>query len=322
MMTKKKKSINSINPKIFKDYINFFTTSKGIDMLPYVYLESNNLYDNLLKNNEDYYLFNDEVSLIGNNKDKLSKYLENVNDIIEVGPGSSYAVEHKTIPILTSALQLKNYHAIDYSKNYLVDICNIIKERMPSLKINTSESDIMQKYPITLNALINNKKAIMLLGSTLGNFNDFQQSYIVKQLSNLIDCNDIFILTVDMNQDPVSLIKAYSNTHTHQFIKEFLLYFSRINSSFTKYLNSFEIKINWDEFNKLVDIFLIAKENLCFNLPRFGDIKIQYGQEFRGIKSRKPTINRVLSLLEINDFHVLDVLTHSNKMGMFICKKR
>jgi hypothetical protein len=119
--------------KILDDYLAFFTTKEGADMLPYTYVNSSSLYDNLTKNCKRYYLCEDEIELIRNNQEKLSQHLKQVPYILEIGPGSLHTVEHKTLPMLSYAHNLKGYYALDVSRDYLIETCEFIKKHMPSI---------------------------------------------------------------------------------------------------------------------------------------------------------------------------------------------
>lgn len=132
-----------VDKKILDDYWKFFTTAEGADILPYVYMESSHLYDELVKNAPEYYLFKDESELIKNNKNQLVKHLKGFTDIIEVGPGSCHTIEHKTLPILSYASDLQTYYALDHSENYLVDAINFIKTHTESVEIRAIEADLL-----------------------------------------------------------------------------------------------------------------------------------------------------------------------------------
>ncbi|MCT4634656.1 MAG: L-histidine N(alpha)-methyltransferase [Rickettsiales bacterium] len=315
-------SKQTIDQKTLEDYVAFFTTEHGADILPYAYLGSGNLYDKLLEKNPSYYLFNDEVSLIRNNSHKISKYLSDIKELIEIGPGSSRAVNNKTIPILNCAPELKSYYAIDHSINYLTDACKCISTNIPKLNIFPLEANLLQKDPIAIDIQTTVKKAVMLLGGTLGNFTTTEQEYILKNIYSFMSPHDIFILTIDINQDEESLNLAYSNIDTNKFIMEALHYFATINPDFSKYLNSFEVKCTWNKELHFLDMYFIAKQEISFYFPGYGDIMIRKGQKLKGIKSRKPTTNNVVKLLNNNRFSIIDEFTNFNKMKMFICQKK
>jgi len=315
------KTQSNIEKKTLEDYVAFFTTKKGADMLPYAYLEATDNYNNLVKNCPDYYLFNDEVKTISSNKDALKEYLKEVTDIVEIGPGSDYTLEHKTLPILSYVENLKRYHAIDISKDYLDNACNYIKRHKPELEICSVEADLMRDEKIELNQIPYGKKAVIFLGSTLGNFTQMQQNYVLKQISMLTEANEIVIIAIDTNQDKNSLIKAYNNSYSTKLVLAIIRNFTKISPKFLPYVNSFEVECRWDEANKLIDIFFVVKDNISFYLENYGEIILTKGQELRGVTSRKPSKECIATLLQQNQFDVLDILHYSNKMQLFICKR-
>ncbi|MCT4635068.1 MAG: L-histidine N(alpha)-methyltransferase [Rickettsiales bacterium] len=314
-------SKQTIDQKTFNNYVDFFTTEHGADILPYAYLASGNLYDELLEKNPSYYLFSDEVSLIKSNFHKISQYLSEIEEIIEIGPGSSRAVNNKTIPILNCAPNLKNYYAIDHSIDYLTDVYKCISNKIPQLNIFTIEANLLQTKPIKVNTQTTGKKALSLLGSTLENFTINEQKQIIKKIYNIIDYDDLFILTVDTNQDEESLGLAYSREHNIKFIMGALHHLSKTIPDFTPYIDSFRIGVNWEKEHSTVDTHFIAKNSFSFHFDNYGDIMIREGQKLRGVKSRKPTTDNMIKLLNNNGFSIIDTFTNSNKIKMFLCQK-
>jgi len=321
LVNKAEETQSNIDKKTFEDYVAFFTTKKGLDMLSYAYLGTTDNYNNFIKNCPDYYLFNDEAKAISSNQRLLAEYLKDVTDIVEIGPGSDYTLEHKTLPILSYVENLKRYHAVDISKSFLDNACNYIKKHTLNIEISSVEADLMQDEKIELNHTPYDKKAVIFLGSTLGNFSKIQQNYVIKQISLLTKTNDIAIITIDTNQDKESILRAYDNNYLKKFFFDVIRHFSSICPEFLPYVNYLEVKCRLDEVNKLVDVFFVVKNNFSFFLKNYGEIKLTKGQELRGINCHKPKIEDVSNLLQQNQFDVLDVLHYTNKMQLFICKK-
>ena len=308
--------------KVLDDYFAFFTTKEGSDVLPYVYYESSNLYDSLVRDCEDYYLFRDEVELIQKNKAAITHYLKDIKNLIEIGPGSVFTVQHKTLSILKLLPNLKNYYPIDHSTNYLKDSCKFIKQNIKELKIYPIEVNLFDEDFVQINKKIDASKAIIMLGSTLQNFNYKKQLSVLKKISNLLEKDEMFIITNDFNHDKSLLLKAYNNEYTSKFLNANLKYFAKINYQFAKFQNSFNNKVAWNESENYVDISFIPQKTIKFPFNDYTDIILHKGQELRGIKSRKPHLEDVLSLLEQSGFMVQDVLNNSGKMKMFVCVKR
>jgi hypothetical protein len=113
------------------DFYRFFK-GEYIDMLPYIYAEPSDAYKRIVKDCEDYYIFRDEVENIENNKEKLTKYLANVKDMIEIGPGFNEVMAKKTLPIVSCANKLKRFFAVDSSACYLDEACEFLRNHTSS----------------------------------------------------------------------------------------------------------------------------------------------------------------------------------------------
>ena len=308
-----------IDQKILDDYFKFFTNPNGIDMLQYTYMVSGLYYDNLIKNCKDYYLCRDEIEIIAKNHHNFRKYLKEIISIVEIGPGSDYAINNKTLPILNCANHLKKYYAIDCSKNYLDYACNLIKKQISNIKVSSIEADLMEEVDIKIPS--NEKKCILFLGGTMGNFTIHQQHKIMNKIDKMANLGDLFILAVDTNQDKNSILKAYSNEYFHNFVKDILIYFSIINPEFKKYIEFFEVECKIDKKHNSLEASLIAKRDLSFNFKNYGKIQISKEQRLSGVSSRKLSEEQVIELLAKHNFNVLEVLENDNKMREFICQK-
>lgn len=308
------------NAKTLNDYLNFFTTRNGADIVPYAYLEGSHLYEDILQNCSSYYLYKDEASLIQNNINQFSKHLSKIETVIEIGPGSCNALEKKTIPILNSISTLKNYIAIDYSTEILNNISNYIKSNQKNINIKTIEIDITNSS-ITLKTEKNHKKAAFFFGSTLGNFNIKRQNHIIKTIYNMLEPNDFLLISFDTNNNKELLLSAYDNEYNYALLRSTLTFVCKIAPDFKKYIHELEIKCVWNPKKYFIEMYFVAKNNFSFLFPNYGEINIHKGQELKGMKSRKNTEEYYLNLLTNNRFKPLEIINNSDRMKMFIVQK-
>lgn len=304
--------------KTLNDYYAFFS-GKEVDMLPYVYAEPSDAY-NALVHTPEYYLFKDEVNTITHNQDALRKYLGGVTDIVEIGPGCDYAVENKTVHILNCAADLERYHAIDYSENYLKEACLSVSKRKPGIEVVGVEADLMNGK-IDLGKIPNGKKCILFLGSTLGNFTEAQQKHAICQVARMTNPGDLLILGVDTNIDEKTVLKAYdySDKCSYNFMVSILKHFSKISPQFENYLKFFDIKSEWDEFQNLVRIFLRVNQDVILKINKFKSLSIKKNDILKIGVSRKFRIQDIKRLLK-NKFDILEDISYSSKMKIFICR--
>ena len=306
--------------KILTDYIKFLSTEEGTDILPYAYLSAGDAYENLIQNSKDYYLFNDEVSLIKNNYTKLSHYLSDIDNIIEIGPGSNHTVMNKTLPILQYAKKVKTYLPVDISADYLTDACDTIKKYMPKLKVDSIECDIIESPTIKVKNISGNN-ALVFFGSTLGNFKHNIQQDILTNIYNLLQPEDIFLITLDTMMDIQSLIKAYNNSFLFDILSGSLNYFTKLNNKLEFYKDKFEACCDWNKEQSCIELYFTIKDGFDLLLPSNKVIKILKGQQLRGIRSQKFDLDNAIKLLNKTNFTVIDILDNSNKMKMFVCKR-
>lgn len=306
--------------RAYTDYLNFFLAKPEADILSYAYFE-NSLYEDLLEKNSSYYLFTEEVRLIKQNQENLTRYFQDVHNILEIGPGSNRAIQNKTIPILTNCSLLRRYHAVDRSKQYLTDACNFLQYKFPALNISSTEANLLQPIPIQLSQNLKGKKAIIFLGGTIGNFTKEQQQHTIGQFIALTNPDDLIIITFDTNLNEESLLKTYSNKYTNNFVMGALKYFAKINPPFEKYLNSFDVHCEWNKQSNILEIGFTAKIDVSF---KFGcnNIDIMKGQNLKGIKSHKFTQQNISSLFDKDFFSPVTVLENSSSVKVFIYKRR
>lgn len=307
--------------KILEDYFKFFTTSEGLDMTSYIYLDSHNYYDKLIRCSQEYYLCRDHIELISKHKDKFTDHLKDVTDIIEIGPGSDYVIRNKTMPILSYAKKLKNYHIIDNCAKYLHETSSIIKTHTSAIKIFTIEADLTQKEQINISHASNGKKCVLFLGGTLANFHEDQQNYCLRKIYNMLNVGDIFIVTADINQTEESLIAAYSNEHARNLFMGVIHYFAGINADFARYAKFFEMQTIWNKIESFVDISFVATKDFSFKFSNNSNIIVRKNQIFKGVRAYKKNKEENIELLKRNGFSIIDVLDNAQKIQEYICVK-
>lgn len=304
------------------DYYNFFTNLEVRDMLIYAYLESSYYYDNLILYNKKYYLFSDEVKIISKNKIVFEKFLTDVKEIFEIGPGSPHVIKNKTIPILECCKNINKYCIIDHSKNYMFDAYKFLKNKLKSIDIELYEGKLLnlEKLSFKLKEYQNQKKAFMLLGSTIGNFTLEKQKKIINGFAELLDDGDLLFITTDTNQNEKILMDAYYNKYAIAFVDGILKHYSKTNIDFIKYLNSFDIFCNWNRDMLSVSYNFIAKDNIAFNHLDGKLIEIEKGKRLNGVNSYKIGKEQFYKLLTDSGLSVVEELENS-RISIFICVK-
>lgn len=310
--TKKKK-------KALQDYLAFFTTEEGADMIKYIYEEDNGAYEDLVKNCPEYYICRDENQLIAEKADEFADALKNVTNIYEIGAGSEYSMINKTLPILSYARNIINYTVIDIADQYLKKARPFMEKHRPDLEIHTIKADLMNGKIATLKT--NKKKAILFLGGTMGNFTEVGQNHIMQQIKAMTSKGDILIFTVDGNEDGQSVLKAYDHEYNYRFNNQILSYFIKFCPEFKRYISKFKVKLEWNIIEKSIELFFMAKDNITFYFPGFGQINIAKNQKLKAGRSKRSNIPEVSDLIACSGFSILKILNNHSTINTFICKR-
>lgn len=313
-------NIKITDPEL-KDFLIFFSTKHGTDMLPYAYMGNTINYELLIKNCPDYYLSHDEIELLKKNSSALKNILNDITDIVEIGPGSDFAMENKTLTLISYTKKLEKYHPIDCSLAYLENVCNFIHKYAPAIRTIPIEADILSKKPLEIHAdNLSAKKCFIFLGGTIANFNKREQLKIINKISGAMGHEDILLISVDTNKDKESILKAYNNEYFSNFIKDILVFYSKLNPSFSPLIQSFELKCKVTKKDQGLKATLIAKKDMTFNFLDNLKINLKAGQELKGVISKKPSSEEMISLLS-KSFKVIDILNNSDRMKLLICQK-
>lgn len=313
------KQIKKTN-KALQDYLAFFTKPEGADLIKYIYEEDNGAYEDLVKNCPEYYICRNENQLITESKEEFTDALKNITNIYEIGAGSEYSIINKTLPILDYASDATSYTVIDFTKQYLRQARDFIQQKRPDLKIHTICADLMNGKIATLKT--SQKKAILFLGGTMGNFTVKQQNHIMQQIKKMTSKGDIFIFTVDSNEDGKAVLKAYNNEYNYRFNNQVLSYFIKLDSEFKQHLAKFKIKLEWNTIEKSVELFFIAQNKVTFYFPKFGQITIMKDQKLKAGHSKRSNIAEVFDLVTQNDFKILKTLNNHSTINTFICERK
>ena len=301
--------------QVHKDFYELFTTNPNKDMLKYAYQDSA-VYDAVTKS-PDYYLFREEVELIEQNKETLSLVLEGIDTVVELGPGSENGLASKTIPLLSYAANLRKYIAVDISQGYLEKIGEYISKHT-DVEVNLVQADFIKEKLEDLHEY--NPKAILLLGSTLGGFCHSEREMLLSNIFNMMNSNDILILTADTNSDPESLLRAYNDESCITFVSEIFKSYAMLNADFKPCYNQFDVTIEWNSDTKCVDYYFVAAHDTSFYIEQCGHVDLHVGQKFQIVRSHKFDEQEILLYFKNSCSTIVNILRLGN-MGLFILKK-
>jgi uncharacterized SAM-dependent methyltransferase len=303
--------------QIHKDFFDLFTSNQAKDLLKYAYQDPS-LYD-AVTNSPDYYLFRDEVQLIQQHKDQLSEHLSGIKTLVELGPGSENGLSQKTLPLLNCAQDLHKYVAVDISQNYLEEIGPFIKSKT-NLEVNLVQANFVEDSLKQISSP--EPKALIMLGSTLGNFNNFETSSLLNRLSQEVRPSDRLIITIDTNQNPVSLTAAYNSKANKNFILEIMKCYGKQNHDFESMIRFFDISAEWDLSTKCVKSNIVAKLDLLLKIENLGTVDIAKGKKYCVSHSKKFSTNKFKRYLENFNLNVLNNISFQTIQMLILTKKQ
>ncbi len=169
----------------------------------------------LVKNPGQYYLTQGDTTAIqwAIKQTEFIEAIADVEQVMELGPGSHEAILKKTVPFLKTCPKLKNYIAIDATVEQAAGAARTVHE---SLSIETGIRG--QNYmSSSLTPAGEGKTAIVMWGSSLGNIDGFANENpfpkLVRTLDNFkggLKSGDLMVLCFDTESDEKRVLNAYS----------------------------------------------------------------------------------------------------------------
>ena len=229
--------IEMLNTPFKKDVFEGLNTFPKFLYSKYIYdKKGDKLFQDIMAM-PSYYLTNCEFEILTNHVTAISTYFDNKEegfDLIELGAGDG----KKTKVLLNELVSKKTnfiYKPIDISQNAIDSLSSNLKAENPDLKV---EAEIGEYFDVLkrLKSYDSRKKAIMVLGSNIGNLLHPKAIDFLTQLKNAMSSEDMVLIGFDQKKNPQTILDAYNDPEgvTAAFNKNLL---ARINS---------EMKANFD----------------------------------------------------------------------------
>lgn len=206
----------------------------------------------------EYYVTRTESSILKKSASEIAGLNSDKKVIVELGSGSSV----KTRYIISSFIN--NQGSITYIP---IDVSDILIESAKSL-LNDFEGlnikGIISEYEEALevvNEVVTEPKIIVFLGSSIGNFTQFEARELIEEISSVMNEHDSFLIGFDLVKDINVLNAAYDDSYgiTAKFNLNLL---ERINNELGGNfdLNKFKHKAFFNEIESRVEMHLVSLE--------------------------------------------------------------
>jgi uncharacterized SAM-dependent methyltransferase len=183
-------------------------------MLPYL-IDKDDEWEAFITENEDYYFYKDEIELIEQNKSRLGQLIGENKNIVDFGPGSDNAISNKMMNALSGMSNIRSYTSLDIEQSYAINAAKIVHKKYPDLLTTAITADVMKEADFDQLAYFKHieNKAIIGFSCMIHNLNSELIDKFFANFSKLMNQSDLFIIGLDTNQDPVSLLKSYKCSH-------------------------------------------------------------------------------------------------------------
>ncbi len=158
-----------------------------------------------------YYISRNEYQIIVDYKENLRNIFGNGVEsfqLIDLGAGDG----SKTKVLLEHFVEQKEsftYCPIDISQNNLSRLTTKLKQCFNQLDIQAFQGDYF-KALAKIPTLKTERKVVLFMGSTIGNFSNVDRVIFLKELTKYLQPEDILFTGFDLKKDPQTIIDAYT----------------------------------------------------------------------------------------------------------------
>jgi L-histidine Nalpha-methyltransferase len=216
-------------PKASPDFrnavISLFRGQEAGNLFPYMYgertwskaspeLSGEECWRLFLNSAPEHYCYSEEAALIQASAAEIGRVVNLGSSIVELGVGSTEAIEQKTLPLLNALRWPRTYTACDLSAEFAETAATLVDAAFPLIRSETLVGDYTKAQ------FFEEKETTPLLmqfGGTLFNvIDDYQEDTALLQMytglvrfSHMLPLGGYFLLSQDANADGDDLIDAY-----------------------------------------------------------------------------------------------------------------
>ncbi|MHB8361524.1 MAG: L-histidine N(alpha)-methyltransferase [Thermoplasmataceae archaeon] len=265
----------------------------------------------------EYYLTDKEISILSDHIDEICEIIGKKAALIEYGGANL----KKVIMILDHCKEINCYVPIDISALYMLASAEELTNRFDKLEITAVSADFTKSLKIP-NIEKYDRRTILFLGSSIGNFEPFEIVQFLKNANRTISEGDCMIIGVDMKKDSEILNNAYNDSEgvTAKFNLNLI---ERINSEFNSNIDisKFRHYAAYSEKNGRIEMYLKVAEN--FQATISGK-KIEFKEDelIHTENSYKFTVNTFSKFVKKSGFRVVKVWQdNANYYSVFVIMK-
>lgn len=260
---------------------------------------------------KEYYPTRTEKSILKQVSPQIINSGKNI-DIIELGSGDCSKISILFNAATSEKLKTLRYIPIDVSLSSIKKSSHTLLQHFPELQIQGLVADFMKHLERVPQK---SDKIICFFGSTLGNLPYGEAVELLKNIKNIMNKDDSFLLGLDMVKDIDVIESAYNDSKniTAAFNKNILNNVNKItNTNFDQ--SRFEHYACYKKEKKRIEMHLIAlndQEVVSENFPE--TISIRKGESIHTENSHKYTIEDIYNFSSITGLKIKNIYTDKNK---------
>lgn len=136
--------VESANRALVRRLTDLFEGKASANMGPELYQNGGaDLFEALIQS-VGYNPYAGEIALIEQHKGEISKWAQDVETAIIVGPGPEVSVKHKELPILRGLRNLRRIHVIELSRVFNEQSSNLLRREIPNVEVVSHVKDFMK----------------------------------------------------------------------------------------------------------------------------------------------------------------------------------
>lgn len=268
----------------------------------------------------EYYPFESEKSILKNISKKLIPHMDSKIRIVELGSGSS-SKTRLLINALKSQTQIE-YFPIDISE-ILIDSSKKLYQEYEDLRI----TGIIDTYESGLNFIKNfddKPNLITFLGSSFGNFNEYEGRKFLRNIHDLMKTHDFFLIGLDLSKDHKILHNAYNDSKgiTAKFNLNILERINReLHANFD--VSKFEHYAFYNEDESRIEMHLRSLSNQTVQIPKANiSIKLTKDELIHTENSYKFSVSQIESMLNDSDFDINEIWFDARQYFALVLAKK
>lgn len=269
----------------------------------------------------EYYPTRTEAAILTKYAPEIAR-ITKVSELVELGSGSST----KTRLLLDAYSSLNSsllYVPIDVSSSILQESAYSLLSDYPHLKISGKVATYQQALEQIADSY-SERKIIIFLGSSIGNFDRHQCDRFIEQIGNTLNVGDYFLLGIDLQKPPEILTAAYNDSQkvTAAFNLNMLQHLnSRFAGNFN--LDLFGHQAIYNTVNNQIEMYLVSQKAHSVALNTL-DLTVNFteGEKILTEISRKFDPEKMTAYLQQKGLNLIQNYTDLQRwFGLILCQK-